>query len=75
MNKTLQDLNFTMEAIKETQTVSILEFENLGKRIGMADASINNRLWEIEERISDVEEIDTSGKENPKAKKFLTQNI
>ena len=55
--------------------MSILEFENLGKRIGMADASINNRLWEIEERISDVEEIDTSGKENPKAKKFLTQNI
>ena len=43
------------------------------------DASINNRIQEIEERISDaedtIESIDTTVKENTKCKKFLTQNI
>jgi methyl-accepting chemotaxis protein len=53
--------------------------ENLGKRIGVTDASITNRIQEIEEGISDIEDttenIDTTVKENTKSKKFLTQNI
>jgi hypothetical protein len=44
-----------------------LEMENLGKRSGITDVSITNKLQEIEERISGVEdkveEIDTNVKE------------
>ena len=50
----------------------ILEMENLGKRSGVTDASINNRVQEIEERISGIEDtledIDTRVKENSKHK-------
>ena len=53
--------------------------ENLGKRSGAADASITNRVQEVEERISGIEDnigyIDTTVKENSKHKKPLTQNI
>jgi uncharacterized coiled-coil protein SlyX len=56
-----------------------LEIENLGKRSGVIDASIANRIQEIEERISDaedtIENIDTTVKENAKGKKLLAQNI
>ena len=51
----------------------MLEVENLGKRTGTTDASITNRIQEMEERISDiedtVEEIDPPVKENAKCKK------
>ena len=47
--------------------------ENLGKRTGTAEVSITNRIQEMEERISGIEdtieEIDTSVKENIKSKK------
>ena len=33
-----------------------LEIENLGKRSGVIDASITNRIQEIEERISSTKE-------------------
>jgi methyl-accepting chemotaxis protein len=50
----------------------------LKKRSRVIDASITNRIQEIEERISDtadtIENIDTTVKENAKCKKFLTQN-
>jgi cell division protein FtsL len=53
--------------------------ENLGKRGGATDASITNRIQEIEERISGREntkdDIDKTVKENAKSKKLLTQNI
>ena len=53
--------------------------ENLGKRAGVTDASITNRIQEMEERISGIEDtienIDTAVKENTKSKKHLTQNI
>jgi hypothetical protein len=52
---------------------------NLGKRSSMTDVSITNRIQEIEERISGVEdsleEIDTTAKENSKHKKLLAQTI
>ena len=42
--------------------------ENLGKRSGITDVSITNRIQEIEERflgvVDTIEEIDTSVKEN-----------
>ena len=48
-----------------------MEIENLGKRSGVIDASITNRIQEIEERISGaedtIENIDTTVKENAKS--------
>jgi hypothetical protein len=56
-----------------------LEIENLGKMSGAIDASITNRIQEIEERISGaediIENIDTIIKENVNCKKIQTQNI
>jgi uncharacterized coiled-coil protein SlyX len=53
--------------------------ENLGKRTQITDTNIINRIEEMEERISSIEntieEVDTLVKENAKYKKFLTQNI
>jgi uncharacterized coiled-coil protein SlyX len=56
-----------------------LELVNLEKQTGVIDASITNRIQEIEERISGAEDtiqkIDTKVKENAKNKKLLTQNV
>ena len=79
LNKVIQDLKVEVETIKKTQMEANLEMENLGKRSGITDVSITNRIQEIEERIPDVEdtieEIDTTVKENSKHKKLLTQSI
>ena len=45
-----------------------MEIENLGKRSGVIDASITNRIQEIEERISGAE--DTIGNMNKLSKKM-----
>ena len=54
-----------------------LEMENLEKRSGITDISINKRIQEIEQRISGVEdtveEIYTTVKENSKHKNLLNQ--
>jgi uncharacterized coiled-coil protein SlyX len=51
-----------------------LKLETLGKRSEVIDASITNRIQEIEERISGAEDtidnIDTTVKENAKTKKI-----
>jgi chromosome segregation ATPase len=79
MNKTIQDLKMEIETLKKSQSETTLELENLGKRSGIIDASITNRIQEIEEKILDaedsIENIDTTLKENAKSKKLLTQNI
>ena len=53
--------------------------ENLGKRTGTTDGCILNRIQEMKERISDVEdtieETDTPVKGHVKSKTFLTQSI
>ena len=68
-----------IETIKKSQRETTLELENLGKRSGVIDASITNRIQEMEERIwgaeDSIENIDTTVKENAKSKKLLTQNI
>jgi hypothetical protein len=56
MNKTIQDLKMGIETMKKSQREITLELEDLGKRSGVIDASITNRIQEIEERISDAEE-------------------
>jgi hypothetical protein len=45
-----------IDSLKKTQRETALEMENLGKRTRVTDASITNRIQEIEERISVAEE-------------------
>ena len=75
LNKAIQDLKVEVETIKKTQMEANLEVENLGKRLGITDVHITNRIQEIEERISGVEdtgeEIDTIVKENLRQKRPL----
>jgi prefoldin subunit 5 len=79
LNKTMNYLKREVETIRKTQRETTLEIENLGKKSGTIDARISNRIQEIEERISGVEDskenMDTTIKENAKSKKILTQNI
>ena len=79
MNKTIQDLKREVDKIKKTQSEATMEIETIGKKSGTIDASIGNRIQEMEERISDAEDsietIGTTIKENTKCKKILTQNI
>ena len=49
------DLKTEIEAIKKTQAEGILEIETLSKWSGTTDASINNKIQDMEERISSVE--------------------
>jgi hypothetical protein len=51
LNKIFQDLHMEIETIKKSQRETTLEIEILGKRSGVIDASITNRIQEIEERI------------------------
>jgi len=78
LNKTIQDLKMEIETIKKAQRETTLEIENLGKRSGVIDAAITNRI-PIEERISGaqdtIENIDTTIKDNVKYKSLLSQNI
>ena len=55
-NRTIQDLKMELETINKLQRETTLEIENLGKRSGVIDASITNRIQEIEERISGAED-------------------
>ena len=72
MNKTIQDQKIEIETIKKSQRETNIELENLGKRSRVVDASITNRIQEMEERISGakgtVENIDTTVKENARSK-------
>ena len=60
------------ETIKKSQREKTLELENLGERSGVIDASITNRIQDIEERISGAEDtiknIDTTVKKCKKQK-------
>jgi hypothetical protein len=76
LNKTIQNLKMEIETINKLQRETTLEIVNLGKKEGIINASITNRIHEIEERIycaeNFIENIDTRVKENKKCKKFLT---
>ena len=73
LNKTIQDLKTEVETIKKSQRETALELESLRRRPGVIEASITNRIEEIEERISGaedtIENIDTSVKEIQNAKR------
>ena len=76
VNKTIQDLKVEVATIKKSQKETTLEIENLGKRSGVIDTSINNRKEEIISGAEDtIEFIDSTVKENENCRTFLTQNI
>jgi chromosome segregation ATPase len=64
LNKTIQDLKMEIETIKKSQREISLARENLGRRSGVTDTRITNRIQEIEERSSGaedtIENIDTT---------------
>jgi hypothetical protein len=68
-----------IESLKKTQRETALEMEYLGKRTGVTDVRITNRVQETEERITTaedaVEDIHITIKENTKNKKLLSQSI
>jgi hypothetical protein len=70
LNKTTMDLKMEIKTIKKSERETSLEKENLGKRTGVIDASITNKIQEIQERISGakdiIENIDIIDKENAK---------
>jgi hypothetical protein len=78
-NKTILDLKRKVDTIKKTESEATLELKTIGKESGTIDASIRNRIQEMEERISgaedSIENIWTTIKENIKHKTILTQNI
>jgi prefoldin subunit 5 len=79
LNKSIKYLKMEVETMKKTQMETTLEIEMLGKKSGTIDMSISNRIQEMEERISGVEDsignIYTTIKESAKCKKKLTQNF
>jgi chromosome segregation ATPase len=79
LNKTIQDIKREINTIKKTQSETKMEIETLRKKSGNIDASVSNRIQEMEDRISgtedSIENMGTTKKENAKCKKILTQNI
>jgi hypothetical protein len=73
LNKTIQDQKMEVETIRKAQKEPNLEIEKPGKKSGTTDASIGNRIQEMEERIScaedSIENMDTTIKENAKCKR------
>jgi predicted nucleic acid-binding Zn-ribbon protein len=72
LNKTIQDLKREIDTIKKTRSEATMEIENLGKKSGSIDATISNRIQEMEEGISgaedSIENICTTIKDNTKCK-------
>jgi hypothetical protein len=67
MNKTILDIKREVDTIKKTQREATLEIETLGKKSGNIDASISNRIHEMEEKISGAEDsIKTSAQQSKK---------
>jgi hypothetical protein len=51
LKRTVQDLKMEVESLKKNQRETALETEILGKRTGVTDASITNRIHEREESV------------------------
>ena len=76
MNKTILDLKREIDTIKKTPSEATLDMENLGKKYETIDASISNRIQDMEERSSGAEDSrEHLYNSQRKCKKILTQNI
>jgi predicted ribosome quality control (RQC) complex YloA/Tae2 family protein len=68
-----------VETMKKTQRETTLEIDTIGKKSRTIDASISNRIQEMDERIlgaeDAIENMGTTSNKNIKCKNILTQNI
>jgi len=71
LNETIQDLKMEIETKTKTQRETTLEIENLGKRLGIIDTSITNRVQKKEQIISGTE--DTIETLTQQSKKMLKE--
>jgi hypothetical protein len=55
-----------VQTIKKSQRETTLEIESLGNKSGNVDASISNRIQEMEERIANAEEFIENWKQHSK---------
>jgi hypothetical protein len=51
LNKAVQYLKVEVETVRKAQMEATFKMENLGKRSGITEVSITNRMQKIEERI------------------------
>jgi len=56
LNRTSQDLKMEIETIKKSQRETTVEMKNPGKRSGVIDARITNRIQQNKERTSGAED-------------------
>ena len=56
LNTTIQELIMKDETIKKSEREATLKIENLGKKSGVIEARINNRIQKIAESISGAED-------------------
>ena len=79
MKEWKKEFKMETDTIKKTLKEITLEVEHLKKKSGVTEASISNRLQEMEERISEAEDhivnIDKTAREDAENKKLLTQNV
>jgi prefoldin subunit 5 len=68
LDKTIQDLKMEVETMNKTQRETVREIETIGKKSGTIDASISNRIQEMEEKISGAE--DSIGNMEKQSKKI-----
>ena len=74
-------MKMAIEAIKKTLTDKIMGMENLGKLAKTTDASITNKIQEMEERTSAIEDMtikkncDAPNKVNAKYEKFQCKSF
>jgi hypothetical protein len=75
--KTIQNLRIEVETMKKTRSETTLEIETLGKKSGAIDASISNRIQEMERENLRCRRFHREHGHNNqrKCKKILTQNI
>ena len=79
MKEWKREFKTEIDTIKKTLKEITLEVEHQKEKSGVTEASISNRLQEIEERILGAEDnivnIDKTAREDAKNKKLLTQNV
>jgi prefoldin subunit 5 len=70
LNEAIHDLKMEVETIKKTKRETTLEMEILGKKSGVIDESITNKIQEMKDRIlgaeESIENMDITVKENAK---------
>lgn len=57
MNKTIQNLKMEIESIKKSKTMRIQDMRNLKIQTGNIETSFTNRIYHMEDRFKDIEDM------------------